>query len=61
MELSDQFFVLRIATHAVKGPGRSKIGIALHVDRTILIYLMASGRSDDLDGTTEDRRGNAAT
>lgn len=59
-ELGDQIFVLRMH-HAPGGRRKKQIGIALHVGRTIFIYLLASARSDDLDGITEDRRGNAAT
>lgn len=59
-ELGDQIFVLRMH-HAPGGRRKRQIGIALHVGRTIFIYLLASARSDDLDGITEDRRGNAAT
>lgn len=60
-ELGDQIFVLRMC-HAPGGGTRKKqIGIALHVGRTIFIYLLASARANNLDGITEDRRGNAAT
>lgn len=60
-ELGDQIFVLRMR-HAPGGGSRKKqIGVALHVGQTLFIYLLASARASNLDGITEDRRGNAAT
>jgi hypothetical protein len=61
MELGDQIFVLRMCHAPGGGTQKRQIGIALHVGRTIFIYLLASARANNLDGITEDRRGNAAT
>lgn len=59
-DLGDSVFVLQMH-HAPGGVGRGNVGVALHVGKTIFLYLLSSARANNLDAVTEDRRGNAVT
>lgn len=59
-ELGDAVFELRMC-HAPGGVGSRRIGVVLHVRRTLFVYLLTSARADNLQAETDDRRGNAAT
>jgi hypothetical protein len=59
-ELGDAVFELRMC-HARGGVGARRIGVVLHVGRTLFVYLLTSARADNLEAETDDRRGNAAT
>jgi hypothetical protein len=59
-ELGDAAFGLQMC-HAPGGVGSSRIGVVLHVGRTLFVYLLTSARADNLEAETDDRRGNAAT
>lgn len=59
-ELGDAVFELRMC-HARGGVGSRRIGVVLHVGRTLFVYLLTSARADNLEAETDDRRGNAAT
>ena len=59
-ELGDAVFELMMC-HAPGGVGSRRIGVVLHVGRTLFVYLLTSARADNLQAETDDRRGNAAT
>jgi hypothetical protein len=59
-ELGDAVFELMMC-HAPGGVGVRRIGVVLHVKRTLFVYLLTSARADNLQAETDDRRGNAAT
>lgn len=59
-QLGEQIFEL-MRCHGPGGVGPRRIGVILHVGRTLFVHLLASARADNLEAETDDRRGNAAT
>ena len=59
-ELANTVFLIRMH-HAPGGVGKKQLGVALHVGRTIFIYMMSSARADNLAGRRNEVAGNAFT